>query len=744
MRSSVYGIYSVGISVANKNVGNVITRNVMTATGASRVGRIGMFVAFEDGIQITENTISGISSAESGFDAFGIAIGTQSLVNSSTTGFDVTNATVTRNSIGSVVQTVTYSAFGIALVSGTSGTNTVANNMVSGVIANATSGDFVAGMFAIPGAGSTTQIYHNSVSMTGARGADTSQYGSFGLAIGGATDNPIDVRDNALYNTQTQSGGATTGNSYAIGVGYATFANLTSNYNDLYVSGAQGRVGITGGSLVNTTGTDRLDLAAWQSGTGKDAASESVDPLFVSTTDLHLQAGSPLLGDGILVGINNDFDNDMRDDLPEIGADEITTGGRTGTIPAGTYRDANIGAGTLGGNVTIQGNLTLSGIVNTGANTLTLDCNATVTGAGASNYVIGNVKKNFCATGAFTFPVGTANGYSQLDANVTALPTNPSSLTVVAVQGSRTPPLDTNFSLQRYWTVTEGGALTADMTFHYIDPTDIMGTEANYRVIRVVGSTAVTFPNNCPTPPVGQACVDTTANTGTVPGVSEFSDWTLGEPVAPTLARIESVNATRAGDGSGTQVQWKTGYEAANLGFNLYRSEGEKGQRVQVNPSLIAGSAFSAAGAAPAGQFYSWTDTSAATANTRYWIEDVDLSGKRTMHGPYATTAGKQVATTNSTLLSSLGQTQGASKGVERSASVPKSEGPASTRPVTGQPAIKLSVKGEGFYRVGQPELLAAGLNANADPRNLQLYVDGQQIPVRVNGEADGKLELAG
>ena len=119
--------------------------------------------------------------------------------------------------------------------------------------ANATSGDFVAGIYVLNIAGATQQVYFNSVSMTGARGATGSQYGSFALALAGG-DTAVDVKDNILYNTQTQSGGAATGKSYAYGVNSSTFGNLISDYNDLFVSGAQAVVGITGG-LVNTSGT---------------------------------------------------------------------------------------------------------------------------------------------------------------------------------------------------------------------------------------------------------------------------------------------------------------------------------------------------------------------------------------------------------------------------------------------------------------------------------------------------------
>ena len=43
----------------------------------------------------------------------------------------------------------------------------------------------------------------------------------------------------------------------------------------------------------------------------------------------------------------------------------------------------------------------------------------------------------------------------------------------------------------------------------------------------------------------------------------------------------------------------------------------------------------------------------------------------------------------------------------------------------------------DGWYRVTQAELSAAGLDANADPSLLQLYADGQQLPMRVNSSVD-------
>ena len=55
---------------------------------------------------------------------------------------------------------------------------------------------------------------------------------------------------------------------------------------------------------------------------------------------------------------------------------------------------------------------------------------------------------------------------------------------------------------------------------------------------------------------------------------------------------------------------------------------------------------------------------------------------------------------------------------------------------VASSPAIKLSIQREGWYRIGQPELIAAGLPAGVDPRKLQLFVDGVEVPMRVSGKS--------
>lgn len=57
---------------------------------------------------------------------------------------------------------------------------------------------------------------------------------------------------------------------------------------------------------------------------------------------------------------------------------------------------------------------------------------------------------------------------------------------------------------------------------------------------------------------------------------------------------------------------------------------------------------------------------------------------------------------------------------------------------LVSQAAVRIQIKREGWYRVTQPELVRAGFNPKADPRLLQLLVDGREVPLLVRGEKDG------
>jgi Carboxypeptidase regulatory-like domain len=222
----------------------------------------------------------------------------------------------------------------------------------------------------------------------------------------------------------------------------------------------------------------------------------------------------------------------------------IVPSGRTLTVgTASTVCSLDIQPGgslVMNANLDVLGSLTLGTQINTGANTLGLGCNATVSGASTFNYVIGNVRKDFCATGGFSYPTGTANGYSPVNANVTAT-TNPSSLLIKANQGNKAGMAAAN-SLQRFWTLTNSaGTLTTDMVFNYNDPLDVAGTESSYKLYRFTGATGTDQ-----TP----ITLDTTANTLSKTGISSFSDWAVGN-LAPTAASATVTGRVLTSSGRG-------------------------------------------------------------------------------------------------------------------------------------------------------------------------------------------------
>lgn len=469
----------------------------------------------------------------------------------------------------------------------------------------------------------------------------------------------------------------------------------------------------------------------------------------------------------------------IRGDITSTGA------GNTGSLPdltltpgsGGTHVN-KIGGGTLilnatgnsraidlEGGATVENGTTLSlsrvvllGIANPHLNTLRVNSTAGLTGGSSSSYVVGGVEKISMPTN-FIFPVGTAGAYSPVDlANATTGDLR------VAARTPQQPVLAPATSLQRYWTLTEGDALTADLTFHYLDPTDVAGNEANYQVVVVESGNATSFPADT------NHSVDALNNRFTVLGVQNFSDWTAAEPAAPTAVKLSSFNATRFANGA-VELNWQSGYEVRNLGYNVYREQ--NGQRVALTPSLVAGSALMAGRQTQltAGLSYSWADElgvrgkgaggsnpTSAISNPKspvtYWLEDVDVDGTRTLHGPIAVSdcsgADCKKLSERSRLLSEVANPQSAISnqqsgvalnGYPAATAIPDPSDPEPDptemqRTIAGMPALKLSVSRPGWYRLTQPEVLAAGLNI-ADANGLQLYRDGRQVAFRLSNNTE-------
>ena len=223
---------------------------------------------------------------------------------------------------------------------------------------------------------------------------------------------------------------------------------------------------------------------------------------------------------------------------------------------------------------------------------------------------------------------------------------------------------------------------------------------------------------------------------------------TISYPTAITLQSFTAHFGTDRNGASRVVLAWKTGGESHNLGFNLYREL--NGNRVRVNPSLIAGSALLMSGALPkhSAKTYAWMDPSPATVETSYWLEDVDVNGMRTMHGPISVEPGIQLASdataAETKTLSQLSQSQPPagqqSHIVETVATLSPSTRGQMTRQfkLAAKPAVKIFISHEGWYRITQPELINAGLDPNVDPATLHLYAEAIEQSMQITGATAG------
>ena len=242
-------------------------------------------------------------------------------------------------------------------------------------------------------------------------------------------------------------------------------------------------------------------------------------------------------------------------------------------------------------------------------------------------------------------------------------------------------------------------------------------------------------------------------------GSSTDSKSFLEQKSAAGVTAVELIAFTATADAAGVRLQWQTGFEVDNLGFNLYREVA--GERTLLNLQLVAGSALLVGlrRVLGAGESYSWLDAEMpGRERVEYWLEDVDLDGSSTWHGPIEVPqlADRSLQSDNAPqpapareqarLLSQVGlvkEQQHLTLPVEPVAAL----APASSKRLeqqsylAGQPGVKLGIKRAGWYRVTQPELVEAGFAPETDPRHLQLFVDAHQLPIVVTGSEDGRFD---
>jgi len=122
---------------------------------------------------------------------------------------------------------------------------------------------------------------------------------------------------------------------------------------------------------------------------------------------------------------------------------------------------------------------------------------------------------------------------------------------------------------------------------------------------------------------------------GTVDYGMEGGEWALVWPVRDGVSMIIELASFYATPKAGKVIlNWSTESEIDNAGFNLYRADAENSEYTKINTSLISAKGSSIQGAA-----YEFTDNNVQNRKTYYYkLEDIDLKGTSTMHGPVSAT----------------------------------------------------------------------------------------------------------
>lgn len=634
------GIYAGGSAAANPgaNDGLVLTGNIIggATSGTGVVGSVGAFVANAIAPSVTLNTVQNMSGTGSmyGFNfstgATNATVAQNTVQNVLSTtgntygislGAGFTGGTVMRNKILNISATSTggYGGKGIDVQTGSTTSNLlIANNFIQITAASGwtslTSDANVGIRLGIGSALGGVNVYYNSVNMTG-NDTRTAADLSAALYVGSAST-ALDIRNNILSNSITNAG--TTAKNYAIYSAAANTAFTQLDYNAYFVSGAQGVLGYLG--------ADAATLTALQTATGKDVASLSTDPLFVSTTDLHTNAAALNNVATPIAAVTVDIDGDTRSTTtPDIGADEFTpvaidiaaaglvapvaagtSGACFGSAEAVTVSIRNNGASALNFATTpVTITVIVTGPTGVAIQTLTYTLNTGTLASGAALSVPltgAGTTVNLSAVGTYSFAITASVAGDGNTANNTLTPsptitvsapvagTLASSATTICVSGTTTltlaGALNGAIQLQSSTSATGtftniSGATTGTFT------TPVLTSTTYYRAQVTCGTTvvtsnvvAVTVNNplvtaNTPATVCAGSTATITATASTGANIRFFSAATGGTALTTTTAGSYTTPALTANT---TYYAEAVSGSQENVGATAYNSTGQAPQ----------------------------------------------------------------------------------------------------------------------------------------------------------------------
>ncbi|MCX6232783.1 MAG: hypothetical protein NTZ33_14690 [Bacteroidetes bacterium] len=250
----INGITATAATISNNTVSDLTIANANAS--ATNTASICGIVLNGTGINtVSGNTIYDLSNTYASFAGNVIA-----LYFSGGTTMNAVSANLIHSLSVTGASSTTASIYGIKIATGVT---TYANNIIS------LGGNTKTTLYGLYDAGAASQscyLYHNTIYLSGtlASGSTNKSYALYSAAA----SNIRNYRNNIFSNARSTVSG--TSQHYAISL--TSNSSLTCNYNDYYVSGTAGVLGILS--------TDRSTLAAWQTATNQDVNSVNTNPLF--------------------------------------------------------------------------------------------------------------------------------------------------------------------------------------------------------------------------------------------------------------------------------------------------------------------------------------------------------------------------------------------------------------------------------------------------------------------------------
>jgi len=176
------------------------------------------------------------------------------------------------------------------------------------------------------------------------------------------------------------------------------------------------------------------------------------------------------------------------------------------------------------------------------------------------------------------------------------------------------------------------GTLAANSTAQLCYLVDVTAGSSGARIV-VTGT-----PGSVSSPGTTAQYLDETANATQARATYSFGqlcELAVTQNATPLFVDLISLEAVTANNGTAARVLWETGVEVDNAGFRVLRVEptevGTYAPGEAINQTLVASEAAEGYGAS-----YSMDDPMplGLAENRGYYLQDIDLNGNATLHGP--------------------------------------------------------------------------------------------------------------